>query len=183
MASKVPTTQSPGLGVGSYHRSTLPLSLIRHGGGLVGCGMLFGFLVPLVPYPRLGLTAHIQFGVQGCMVLVTGLVLQSNPLGTNRVQDAETPPGQRAQLADRLSWWQQQVIYWGCATIWATMMAEAGNAWWGTKWTLPIAHQAAGLLGGNHEAARWMELVVAATHFPLAFPLASVWPIILSKLW
>ncbi|KAL7916453.1 hypothetical protein GGI35DRAFT_473732 [Trichoderma velutinum] len=182
MASKVPTTRSPGLGADSYRRSTLPLSLIRHGGGLVGFGMLFGFLLPIVPYPRLGLTAHIQFGVQGCMVLVTGLVLQSDPLASPRSQDAETP-GHRVQLADRLSWWQEQMIYWGCAAVWATLLAEAGNAWWGTKWTLPIAYQAAGLLGGSHEAARWMELVVVATHFPLAIPLASMWPIILSKLW
>ncbi|UKZ74351.1 hypothetical protein TrVFT333_002016 [Trichoderma virens FT-333] len=179
----MPTTSSPGLGTGSYRRSTLPLSLIRHGGGLVGCGMLFGFLVPLVPYPRLGLTAHIQFGVQGCMVLVAGLVLQSDPLGSSRSQDGDTETsGQRIQLADRLSWWQEQAIYWGCTTIWATMIAEVGNAWWGTRGTLPIAHQAAGLLGGP-EAARWMEMFMAATHFPLAFPLASVWPIILSKLW
>ncbi|KAL7947987.1 hypothetical protein V8C42DRAFT_271364 [Trichoderma barbatum] len=181
MASKMPTTSSPGLGTSSYRRSSLPLSLIRHGGGLVGFGMLFGFLIPLVPYPRLGLTAHIQFGVQGCMVLVTGLVLQSNPLGSSRSQDGEVP-GQGVQLADRLSWWQEQVIYWGCATVWATLIAEAGNAWWGTKWTLPIAHQAAGLLS-SHEAAKWTEILVAATHFPLAVPLASVWPIILSKLW
>ncbi|KAL7930394.1 hypothetical protein V8C35DRAFT_162972 [Trichoderma chlorosporum] len=181
MASKMPTTSSPGLRTSSYRRSALPLSLIRHGGGLVGCGMLFGFLIPLVPYPRLGLTAHIQFCVQGCMVLAAGLVIQSDPLGSSHSQDGETS-GCRVQLADSFSWWQEQAIYWGCTTIWLTMIAEVGNAWWGTKWTLPIAHQAAGLLGGGHEAARWMEMIVSATHFPLAPPLASVWPIILSKL-
>src|SRR3954466_6378869 len=41
----------------------LPLSLLRHGSGLIGFGLLFGFVVPLTPYPRLGLTAHIQFAV------------------------------------------------------------------------------------------------------------------------
>ncbi|KAL7816707.1 hypothetical protein V8C26DRAFT_400322 [Trichoderma gracile] len=177
----MPMASSQGLGSNPYRRSTLPLSLIRHGGGLVACGMLFGFLVPLVPYPRLGLTAHIQFGVQGCMVLVTGLILQSDPLGRFS-GPGEEAPRRMPQLADSLSWWQEHAIYWGCTTIWATMFAEVGNAWWGTRWTLPIVHQAAGLLGRD-VAARWMEVLVAATHFPLALPLASVWPIILSKLW
>ncbi|KAK1255752.1 hypothetical protein MKX07_008011 [Trichoderma sp. CBMAI-0711] len=177
----MPTASSQGLESSPCRRSRLPLSLIRHGGGLVACGMLFGFLVPLVPYPRLGLTAHIQFGVQGCMVLVTGLVLQSDPLGSSSSPDKEAPR-ERPQLADSLSRWQEHAIYWGCTAIWATMIAEMGNAWWGTKWTLPIAHQAAGLLGRD-VAARWMEMIVAATHLPLAIPLASVWPTILSKLW
>ena len=168
----MPTASPPGLSSNPCRRSRLPLSLIRHGGGLIACGMLFGFVVPLVPYPRLGLTAHIQFCVQGFTVLLTGLVLQSDLTGSSSSPDGEDTQ-QRRQLADSLGWWQKQVIYWGCTSIWATMIAEAGNAWWGTRWTLPIAHQAAGILGRD-VAARWMEMVVAVTHFPLGFPLASV---------
>ncbi|RFU75127.1 hypothetical protein TARUN_7129, partial [Trichoderma arundinaceum] len=168
----MPTSSSPGLSSGPHRRSRLPLSLIRHGGGLIGCGMLFGFLVPFVPYPRLGLTAHIQFCIQGITVLAAGLVLQSERLGSPNNQDGETP-GQRNQLADRLSWWQNQAIYWGCTSVWATMFAEAANAWWGTKRVLTIANQAAGL-AGRGEAANWMEMIVAATHFPLAIPQAAV---------
>jgi hypothetical protein len=132
--------------------------------------MLFGFLLPFVPHARLGLTAHIQFCVQGGMVLATGLVLQSDPLESS--SDGDTPK-QRVQLADRLSWWQKQIIYWGCTGVWATMLTEAANAWWGTRWTLPIAHQAAGLTG-SPLAARWKEIVLVATHFPFAVPLALV---------
>ncbi|KAM0250738.1 hypothetical protein ACHAQJ_008493 [Trichoderma viride] len=176
----MPTTGSPGLNSAPHHRrSKLPLTLIRHGGGLIGFGVLFGFLIPLVPYARLGLTAHIQFCVQGGMVLATGLVLQSDPLGSSSNGDI---PKQSVRLAERLSWWQKQVIYLGCTGIWVTLLAEAANAWWGTRWVLPIAHQAAGLTGSDL-APRWKEIVMVATHWPFTPPLALVWPIILSKLW
>ena len=39
------------------------------------------FLVPPTPYPRLGLTAHIQFMAEGAMVLGAGLALQLQPFG------------------------------------------------------------------------------------------------------
>lgn len=165
MTPKMPTTSAPGLGSG-HRRSNLPLYLLRHGSGLVAFGILSGYLLPLVPYPRLGLTAHVQFTVQGCMVLLTGLVLLSDPVGT-------LSGGQTVRLADRMNWWQRRIIYWGCSTVWITLLAEGVNAWWGTSWVMPIAHQAAGLTGYDL-APRWMEIFMVVTHWPFTIPLALV---------
>lgn len=151
-------------------RSNLPLYLLRHGSGLVGFGLLFGFAVPFTRYPRLGLTAHIQFAVEGTMVLASGLLLQSDPFASRTPSEGGSRP---IPLADRLGWWPRRVIYWGMAGIWVTLLSEAANAWWGTQWVLPIAHRAAGLVGDG-PAKRWMEVVVTVAHKPFAMMLATV---------
>lgn len=148
--------------------SRIPLHLVRHGCGLVAFGLLFGFVVPFTPYPRLGLTAHIQFSVEGTMVLVAGLLLQSDPFAGARSASAKPVP-----LADRLGPWQRRIIYIGLSLIWVTLLSEAANAWWGTQWVLRQAHAAAGLKGDG-PAARWMELVVEYCHKPPALLLATV---------
>jgi hypothetical protein len=172
MASKtpVPSTHQPASPSSARlgPRSNLPLHLLRHGSGLVGFGLLFGFLVPYTPYPRLGLTAHIQFAVEGTMVLAAGLLLQSDPFGNTKSTAASVP------LAQRLGYWQRRVVYWGMAGIWVTLLSEAANAWWGTRWVLKLAHQAAGLSGGEGPAERWMEVVVSVAHKPFAMMLATV---------
>jgi hypothetical protein len=162
MASREKQTPSP------VQPFNLPLSLLRHGSGLIGFGLLFGFVVPLTPYPRLGLTAHIQFAVEGTMVVAAGALLSSKPfLNTagatldKRVVDCLTPR-------------QQKVVYYGMTGIWVTLLSEAANAWWGTQWVLPIAHAAAGLAGGSGPAEVWMERVVSVAHYPFAMLLAAV---------
>ena len=46
---------------------------------MIAFGLIWGFFVPLTPYPRLALTAHIQFAVEGTMVVAAGLLLNTNP--------------------------------------------------------------------------------------------------------
>ncbi|KAK4209107.1 hypothetical protein QBC37DRAFT_59160 [Rhypophila decipiens] len=168
-------------------KSNLPLHLLRHGSGLIGFGLLFGFLVPMTPYPRLGLTAHIQFAVEGTMVCAAGLILGSKPFtstfpSTPKAAGSASPEAQT--VADRLKPWQVKLVYCGCAGIWVTLMSEVANAWWGTRWVLPIAHHAAGLaVNSTGPAAVWMERVVAAAHYPFAILLATVWPVITAALF
>jgi hypothetical protein len=146
------------------HPFNLPLSLLRHGAALIGFGLLFGCIVPLTPYPRLGLTAHMQFAIEGTMVVGAGALLNSSPFRTSN-----------KKVADYLGPWQRNLVYYGVAGIWVTLLSEAANAWWGTRWVLPIAHEAAGLLGaGAGPAKLWMEMVVAVAHYPFAVPLALV---------
>ncbi|KAM7218073.1 hypothetical protein V8F06_006608 [Rhypophila decipiens] len=163
---------------GHQNKSNLPLHLLRQGSGLIGFGLLFGFLVPMTPYPRLGLTAHIQFAVEGTMVCAAGLILGAKPF-TSTLSSTPKAAGSASSevqtVADRLKPWQVKLVYWGCAGIWVTLMSEVANAWWGTHWVLPIAHHAAGLAGNSAgPAAVWMERVVAAAHYPFAILLATV---------
>lgn len=44
----------------SLTQSTTALSLIRYGVGLQLAGLLWGPIFPMLPYPRMGLTVHIQ---------------------------------------------------------------------------------------------------------------------------
>ncbi|KAK3342211.1 hypothetical protein B0T25DRAFT_594426 [Lasiosphaeria hispida] len=154
----------------------LPLSLLRHGSGLIGFGLLFGFVVPLTPYPRLALTAHIQFAVEGTMVLAAGALLNSKPFQTPRGETSDK------RVVDYLGPWQRRVVYWGLAGIWVTLGSEALNAWWGTQWVLKIAHDGAGLTGDG-PAGVWAERIVAAAHYPFAALLATVWPVITTILF
>jgi hypothetical protein len=139
---------------------------------MVGFGLLFGFAVPFTPYPRLGLTAHIQFAVEGTMVVAAGLLLNSRPFASTSV------PGQASdrRVVDVLAPWQRRVVHWGVAGIWVTLLSEVANAWWGTRWVLTLAHEAAGLrvLGEEGPAAVWMERVVEVAHKPFAVALAAV---------
>lgn len=176
---KTPIAPGSTTAVGLPHRSRLPLYLLRHGSGLIGFGLLFGFLVPMTPYPRLGLTAHIQFAVEGTMVCAAGLILSSKPFTSGSAPTSSSTsastPAESQTVADRLKPWQRKLVYWGCAGIWVTLMSEAANAWWGTRWVLPIAHHAAGLAGNpTGPAAVWMERVVAFAHYPFAAALAMV---------
>jgi len=162
---------SPNPQVAQKRPTNLPLSLLRHGSGLIGFGLLFGFVVPLTPYPRLGLTAHIQFAVEGTMVVAAGLVLNAKPF--QRPADVKGVTPSENRVVDFLAPWQRRVVHWGMIGIWVTLLSEAANAWWGTQWVLPIAHDAAGLMGDG-PAKIWMERVVATAHYPFAMLLATV---------
>lgn len=172
MAARWPPSVSEHPPARDTGRSNLPLYLLRHGSGLVGFGLLFGFIVPFTPYPRLGLTAHIQFAVEGTMVLASGLILQSDPFAGKTSLGGKSHAA-TVPLADRLARWQRRVIYWGTASIWVTLLSEVANAWWGTQWVLRLAHQAAGLQGDG-PAEWWMEVVVSVAHEPFAVLLATV---------
>ncbi|KIW52544.1 hypothetical protein PV05_08174 [Exophiala xenobiotica] len=150
---------------------TLSLSLLKNGASMIGTGLLYGFLIPIAPFPRLALTAHTQFVMEGMFVLCAGLVLQSKPAGLPK--DVDT-------LAQSLGKWQTRLVYWGATACWIPLTFEALNAWWGTRQTLSIAAEAAHILTDGRD---WQETVMFLAHIPPALSMATLWPVIVWKLF
>jgi len=102
--------------------------ILIHGLLLVMVGLLWGFAVPLTPYPRLALGAHIQFVTNGLLILVMAILLLkfSHHVGPKSV------------VVMLLAAW----------LTWPMALSEAANAWWGTNQMLPIAAGQAAAPGG-----------------------------------
>jgi (hydroxyamino)benzene mutase len=123
--------------------------ILIHGLLLVMVGLLWGFVVPLTPHPRLALGAHIQFVTNGLLILVMAAVLLELPHNVG-------PKSVGMML----------VAAW---LIWPMALSEAANAWWGATQMLPIAASQAGATGG----AAWHELVVKLTHITAGLSLVA----------
>src|SRR5438105_4532465 len=93
--------------------------ILLHGLALVLAGLVWGFAVPLTPYPRLALGAHIQFVLGGMLLLLLALLLLTLP---HRV-------GPRSVAVMVLAAW----------LTWPMALSEAANAWWGANQMLPLA--------------------------------------------
>jgi len=129
----------------------LARQVLIHGLLLVLVGLLWGFAVPLTPYPRLALGAHIQFVTNGLLILVMAVLLLKLPhhVGRNSA---------RVML---LSAW----------LTWPMALSEAANAWWGTNQMLPIAAGQAAATGG----VAWQETVAKLTHLAAGLDLTIAW--------
>jgi hydroxylaminobenzene mutase len=125
--------------------------LTGNGALLMLVGLLCGLTISAAPYPRLMLTAHVQFLVNGMVSVLAGLMLKTS-LST---------VGRRSGL----------VIVWGHVLAWAVCLSEVAGAIWGTTKTLPIAAAQAGALG----AAPWQESVVLVCHMVPALVLVAAW--------
>lgn len=130
--------------------------ILIHGLLLVMVGLLWGFVVPLAPYPRLALGAHIQFVTKGLLIIVMAVLLLLLPHNVG-------PRSTSVML---------------CATwlIWPMALSEAANAWWGTTQMLPIAAGQANATGG----AAWQELVVKLTHLAAGLSLVVAWGLLIA---
>jgi (hydroxyamino)benzene mutase len=100
-------------------QSSTALSLVRSGVSLQLIGLIWGMIVQATPYPRLALTAHIQFMIEGVMILLVGILLSQTSL-------------------IEIGAIQSRIVYWGFAGVWVVMAAECANAFWGAKEILPI---------------------------------------------
>lgn len=118
---------------------------------LVLVGLLWGFAVPLTPYPRLALGAHIQFVTNGLLILVMAILLLKLPHHV----------GPKSAGLMLLSAW----------LTWPMALSEAANAWWGTNQMLPIAAGQAAATGG----VAWQETVVKLTHLAAGLGLTLAW--------
>lgn len=118
---------------------------------LVMVGLIWGFVVPHTPYPRLALGAHIQFVTNGMLILIMAVLLHTLP---NQV-------GPKFSTVMLLAAW----------LTWAMALSEAANGWWGTTQMLPIAAGQAGAAGG----ASWQELAVKLTHIAAGVGLVVAW--------
>src|SRR5262249_6340217 len=113
--------------------------ILIHGMALVLVGFAWGIFVPLAPYPRLALGAHIQFETNGVLFLVLGILLLKLPHNVGRKS--------------------VRVMLFSVWATWFMAVSEAANAWWGTIQMLPIAASQAGATGGEP----WQELVMKLT--------------------
>jgi hydroxylaminobenzene mutase len=129
--------------------------ILIHGIALVLAGLVWGLIVPTTPYPRLALTAHIQFESNGVLFIVLAAILLTLP---HRV-------GPRSMRVMALAVW----------LTWAMVLSEVANAWWGTTEMLPIAASQAGATGGEP----WQELIVKLTHVAAALGLIVAWTLVL----
>jgi hypothetical protein len=129
--------------------------ILLHGLVLVFVGLLWGLAVPQTPYPRLALTAHIQFLTNGLLLVALALVLVSR----------QARVGAGSVLVMVLAAW----------AIWPMVLSEVANAWWGAARMLPIAAKEAGVAGGEP----WQELVVEITHVAAALALIAAWGLLL----
>lgn len=114
--------------------------ILIHGLALILAGLVWGIFVPLTPYPRLALSAHLQFETNGMLLVLMGILLLKLP-----------------HSVGRKSVWVMVVSAW---LIWLMALSEVANAWWGANQILPLAAKQAGAAG----AAPWQELVVNLCH-------------------
>ena len=121
--------------------------ILIHGLALILAGLVWGFIVPTTPYPRLALGAHVQFETNGMLFVLLAVLLLTVPHGV----------GEKSVWVIALSAW----------LTWLMALSEAANAWWGTNQMLPIAAGQAGAKGG----APWQEVVVKLCHIPAAIGL------------
>ena len=129
--------------------------ILAHGLMLVMAGLVWGFVVPHTPYPRLALGAHIQFVTNGMLIIIMAVLLRTLP---HQV-------GPKSSGVMLLAAW----------LIWAMALSEAANAWWGTTQMLPIAAGQAGAAGG----APWQELAGKLTHIVAGAGLVVAWGLLI----
>ncbi|MBX9652244.1 hypothetical protein K2Y11_01355 [bacterium] len=133
--------------------------ILLHGLALVLAGLIWGFLVPATPYPRLALVAHIQFEVNGLLYIVVSVLLLALPHQVG-------PKSIKAML----------VAVW---LTWLMVLSEIGNSWWGTIQTLPIAASQAAATGGSS----WQELIVKLSHLLAGAGLTVAWFLLFVGFW
>jgi hydroxylaminobenzene mutase len=129
--------------------------ILIHGLVFILVGLVWGLVVPHTPYPRLALTAHIQFEDSGILFIVLGVLLLTLP---HRV-------GSKSVWVMLLAVWLN----------WLVVLSEVANAWWGTNQILPIAAQQAGASGG----LAWQELILKLTHIIGGLALIVAWILLL----
>jgi len=126
------------------------------GMALVLAGLVWGLAVPHTPFPRLALTAHVQFESNGMLIIILAILLIAFP---HRV-------GTKSALVMLLAAW----------LTWLMALSEVANSWWGTNQLLPIAAGQAGATGG----AAWQETVIKVTHIGSGLALIVAWVLLIA---
>lgn len=129
--------------------------ILLHGLSMGLVGLFWGLAVPETPFPRIALSAHIQFMVNGLVFMLLALVVLNIHHGL----------GSRSLFALRAAAW----------LAWPMLLAATANAWWGTNELLPLAAQQAGATGGE----AWQEAIVTLTHVVGGTSLILAWGLLL----
>jgi hypothetical protein len=130
--------------------------VLIHGLLLVLVGLVWGLVVPHTPYPRLALGAHVQFIINGMLLIVLATLLLALPHLV----------GAKSVVAMIVSAW----------LIWAMALSEVANAWWGTSKMLPIAAGQAGATGG----IAWQETIVTLAHVLGGLGILVAWALLVT---
>jgi (hydroxyamino)benzene mutase len=131
--------------------SKIARCLALNGAMLMVVGLLCGPAIAAAPFPRLMLTAHIQFLLNGMMSVFAALLIKASLAQI----------GRRGGLT----------VIVGHVSAWAVGLAEIAAAFWGASKTLPIAAAQAGAPG----AAPWQESLVTVCHVIPAILLLAAW--------
>jgi (hydroxyamino)benzene mutase len=130
-------------------------SILIHGMCFILVGLLWGLAVPHTPYPRLALTAHIQFEESGLIFIALALPILTLP---NSV-------GRKSICVMILSVW----------LTWLMAFSEVANSWWGTTDLLTIAAHQAGATGGTPLE----EKIVLLAHITSGISLIAAWALLI----
>src|SRR6266404_190265 len=103
--------------------------ILISGSAMILVGLIGGILVPIAPFPRLALGAHIQFVTNGMLFVIQALVLHLF----------------HPRFGNKSAW----ITVLAAFLTWFMAFSEAMNSWWGTLQTLPIAGHQAGATGGT----------------------------------
>ena len=134
--------------------------LALNGALLMFVGLFVGAAIPLVPYPRLMLSAHnAGFTVSGTLSMLAALLLAASLC---------TISGRSAKI-----------VIVGHVALWFLSASEVAAAFWGTKQALPLAAGEAGAQG----AAQWQETLVTFCHIVPAILLIIAWGILVWGVW
>jgi VIT1/CCC1 family predicted Fe2+/Mn2+ transporter len=134
--------------------------LALNGALLMLVGLFVGAAIPLVPYPRLMLSAHdAGFTVSGTLSMVAAFLLSSSLCSLPR----------RAAI----------VVTSGHVALWALSLSEVAAAFWGTNKATPLAAAEAGAQGG----AQWQETIVIICHVVPALMLMVAWVLLVWGVW
>ncbi len=130
--------------------------ILIHGLALVLFELLWGFAVPHTPLPQLALGGHIQFVLNGMLIVLMALLLLALLHNV----------GARPALV---------MVTAACLT-WLMVLSEVANAWRGTTEVLAIAAKQVGATGG----ALWQELIVKLTHIGAGIGLIVAWMLLIA---
>ena len=91
--------------------STTERTILLNGMCMILAGLLWGLAIPQTPFPRIALSAHIQYEVNGVLFIVLALILIAAKPGITRFS------GMAMLTATWLTW--------------PMLLAASANAWWG----------------------------------------------------
>jgi hydroxylaminobenzene mutase len=128
--------------------------IVLQGLALILIGLVWGFVVPHTPYPRLALTAHIEFEQNGLLLIALGVILF-----------LFRPPVARVALIIMLA---------AAWLIWPMLLTEVANAWWGTNQVLTIAARQAGAVG----ATSMEEMILKLAHIAAGLGQVVTWTLL-----
>src|SRR5437762_1207935 len=93
--------------------------LIKSGALQLTAAFIWGPILPATPYPRIGLSTHLNMIQEGLLAIAAGLVTRDPDL---------------VKLSD----WQLNLIIWAHLGMWGMDIISMFNSFWGTNRTLKM---------------------------------------------